>query len=112
MISLEHVRDLIDNPPEHVSGRPVAFCDFAGPGDESVLALCDGNRAEIVDAWRSRDTMNSVGRFLTLFRKLDLQSCQIGGTHDLRGLFTGQRRGHEFSDILAESALSIEQTHF
>src|SRR5258708_12347903 len=30
----------------------------------------------------------------------------------LRGLFAGQRRGHEFSDILAEAALSIEQTHF
>ena len=30
----------------------------------------------------------------------------------LRGLFAGQRRGHEFSDILAEPALSIEQTHF
>ena len=30
----------------------------------------------------------------------------------LRGLFAGQRRGHEFSDILADLALSIEQTHF
>ena len=47
MISLEHVRALIESPPEHLPGRPVAFCDFAGPGDESVLALCDGNRAEI-----------------------------------------------------------------
>ena len=28
------------------------------------------------------------------------------------GCFAGQRRGHEFSDILAEPALSIEQTHF
>jgi len=63
MISLEHVRALIGDPPDHVSGRPAAFCDFAGPGDESVLALCDGNRAEIVDAWRSKDTMNSIGRF-------------------------------------------------
>jgi hypothetical protein len=36
----------------HRPGRPAAFCDFAGPGDESVLALCDGNRAQIVDAWR------------------------------------------------------------
>jgi hypothetical protein len=61
MISLQHVRALIDNPPEHVSGRAAAFCDFAEAGDESLLALCDGNRAEIVDAWRSRDTMNNVG---------------------------------------------------
>jgi hypothetical protein len=79
MISLEHVRALIDNPPEHVPGRPAAFCDFAGPGDESVLALCNGNRAEIVDAWRRKDTMHSVGKFLTLFRKLNLQSYQVGG---------------------------------
>ena len=73
MIELEHVRALIENPPEHVPGRPVAFCDFAGPGDESVLALCDGNRAEIVDAWVSRDTIHSVGKFLIHFRRLGLQ---------------------------------------
>ena len=30
----------------------------------------------------------------------------------LRGLFAGQRGGHEFSDILAKPALSVEQTHF
>jgi hypothetical protein len=43
MIALEHVRALIEVPPVHISGRPVAFCDFAGPGDESLLAICDGN---------------------------------------------------------------------
>jgi len=54
MISLEHVRALFDNSPAHISGRPAAFCDFAGPGDESVLAFCDGNQAQIVDAWTPR----------------------------------------------------------
>jgi hypothetical protein len=49
MIALEHVRALIDNPPEHVLGETTPFCDFAGPGDESVLARCRGNRFEIVD---------------------------------------------------------------
>jgi hypothetical protein len=33
MTSLEHVRALIESPPEHLPGRPVAFCDFASPGD-------------------------------------------------------------------------------
>jgi phage terminase large subunit len=42
MIPLEHVRALFDNPPPHTPGRPVAFCDFAGPGDESVLAISTG----------------------------------------------------------------------
>jgi conjugative relaxase-like TrwC/TraI family protein len=31
---------------------------------------------------------------------------------NLCGLFAGQRRGNEFSDVLAKTALSIEQTHF
>src|ERR1700730_7801061 len=42
MISLEHVRALIESPPEHLPGRPVAFCDFAGPGGETVFTLANG----------------------------------------------------------------------
>jgi hypothetical protein len=83
MISLEHVRALFDNPPPHTKGRPSAFCDFAGPGDESVLALCDGNQAQIVDTWRSRDTMHSTGKFLAHFRRLGLAGYDIGYGHQL-----------------------------
>jgi phage terminase large subunit len=100
MISLEHVRALIENPPEHVPGRPAAFCDFAGPGDESVLALCEGNRAEIVDAWRSKDTMHSVGKFLTLFRKLNLQSYQVGGDEGY---------GHQLMDRMQEEGFYLQR---
>jgi phage terminase large subunit len=100
MISLEHARALIENPPEHVPGRPAAFCDFAGPGDESVLALCDGNRAEIVETWRSRDTMHSVGRFLTLFRKLNLQSYQVGGDEGY---------GHQLMDRMQEERFYLQR---
>jgi hypothetical protein len=67
MISLEHTRALIENPPTFAPGPKTAFCDFAGPGDESVLALCEGSQVSIVDAWRSRDTMHSVGKFLNHF---------------------------------------------
>ncbi|HET9374173.1 MAG TPA: hypothetical protein VFO40_04335, partial [Chthoniobacterales bacterium] len=100
MISLEHVRALIDNPPEHVPGRRAAFCDFAGPGDESVLAVCNGNRAEIVDAWRSRDTMHSVGKFLSLFRKLNLQSYQVGGDEGY---------GHQLMDRMQEEGFYLQR---
>jgi phage terminase large subunit len=93
MISLEHVRALIHNPPEHAPGKPAAFCDFAGPGDESVLALCNGNQAEIVDTWRSRDTMNSVGRFLNHFRRLGLKSYDVGGDEGY---------GHQLMDRMQE----------
>src|SRR5215510_4588140 len=101
MIALEHVRTLIESPPVHIKGRPVAFCDFAGPGDESVLALCDGNRAQIVDAWRSRDTMHSVGKFLSLFRKLALAGYDIGG--DEGGM------GHVILDRLQEQNFFLKR---
>ncbi|HKC01405.1 MAG TPA: hypothetical protein VKD23_21655 [Terriglobales bacterium] len=96
MISLEHVRALFDNPPEHVPGRAAAFCDFAGPGDESVLALCDGNRAEIVDAWRSKDTMHSVGKF----RKLNLRSYRVGGDEGY---------GHQLMDRMQEERFYLQR---
>jgi hypothetical protein len=100
IIALEHVRALIEAPPAHISGRPVAFCDFAGPGDESVLALCDGNRAEIVDSWRSRDTMHSVGKFLAHFRRLGLAGYDIGGDEGY---------GHQLMDRMAEEGYHLQR---
>jgi phage terminase large subunit len=65
-----------------------------------VLALCDGNRAEIVDAWRSKDTMHSVGKFLTLFRKLDLQGYQVGGDEGY---------GHQLMDCMQEERFYLQR---
>jgi hypothetical protein len=103
MISLESCRALIDNPPPYTQGQITAFCDFAGPGDESVFAICNGNRAEIDTerwCWRSRDTMSSVGKFLTLFRKLNLQSYQIGGDEGY---------GHQLMDRMAEEGYHLKR---
>jgi phage terminase large subunit len=102
MISLDHVRALIDNPPDFATGPTTGFCDFAGPGDESVLATCTGNRAEIVEAWRSRDTMNSVGKFLTLFRQLNLQGYQVGGDEGY---------GHQLMDRMAEEGFHLRRVN-
>jgi hypothetical protein len=100
MISLEHIRALFDNPPTPIRGRPSAFCDFAGPGDESVLALCDGNSAQIVDTWRSKDTMHSVGKFLAHFRRLGLQGYDIGGDEGY---------GHQLMDRMAEQGFYLQR---
>ena len=100
MISLESCRALIDNPPEHAPGQITAFCDFAGPGDESSLATCNGNRAEIVDAWRNRDTMHSVGKFLNHFRRLNLQGHQIAGDEGY---------GHQLMDRMQEEGFYLQR---
>jgi hypothetical protein len=100
MISLEHARALIENPPAFVPGPKTAFCDFAGPGDESVLALCEGNRVSIVDSWRSRDTMHSVGKFVNHFRRLSLSGYQIGGDEGY---------GHQLMDRMAEEGFRLRR---
>jgi hypothetical protein len=93
MISLEDVRAVIDRPPAIVHGKTSAFCDFAGAGDESVLALCVGNDTRIADAWRHKDTMHSVGKFISWFRRLGLQGWMIGGDEGY---------GHQLMDRMAE----------
>jgi hypothetical protein len=44
--------------------------------------------------------MNSVGRFLTLFRKLDLQSCQVGGDEGY---------GHQLMDRMQEERFYLQR---
>jgi hypothetical protein len=56
--------------------------------------------AEIVDAWRSKDTMHSVGKFLTLFRKLNLQSYQVGGDEGY---------GHQLMDRMQEERFYLHR---
>jgi hypothetical protein len=102
MISLEHVRALLADPPAVVAGKVTAFCDFAGAGDESVLALCEGNSVRIVEAWRHRDTMHSVGKFISLFRKLRLRSYQIGGDEGY---------GHQLMDRMAEEGYYLKRVN-
>jgi hypothetical protein len=98
MISLEHVRALLADSPKVVSGKVSAFCDFAGPGDQSVLALCEGNVVRIVDAWVHRDTMHSTGKFINWFKKLGLSGYQIGGDEGY---------GHQLMDRMAEEGYHL-----
>jgi hypothetical protein len=79
IISLESVRALVANPPPFVLGPKTAFVDFAGAGDETALGLCEGNRVWIEDSWRSRDTMNSVGKLRHHFARLGLKASHVGG---------------------------------
>jgi len=58
-----------------------------------VLAVCEGNSVRIVEAWRHRDTMHSVGKFISRFRKSGLNGYQIGGDEGY---------GHQLMDRMAE----------
>lgn len=61
---------LAGQPGFKSSGGRHGWCDFAAGGDENVFALRVGNRVRIIDAWRDRNTMSAVGRFVVNFQKM------------------------------------------
>ncbi len=104
VIPLSFVERLLSDPPEFIDSESVhAFCDFSAGGDESVFALRRGNRVEIVAAWRERDTMQVIGRFIQLFREHGLRGDQISA--DEGGL------GKPMCDRLAEEKWHVRRVN-
>lgn len=58
-------------------GRPVAFLDIAAGGDETVLAICDGNEVWIEYAERRRDTVQSVRKCIATLKELGIADCDL-----------------------------------
>jgi hypothetical protein len=56
IISASELRANLEQPPAHVAGAHVAFCDFPAGGDENVIAVADGNRIFLAACWRETDT--------------------------------------------------------
>jgi hypothetical protein len=70
IISRSVLAKCVEQPPAHLPGRKTLFCDFAAGRDENVLALCDGNKVEIIDAWCEDDTMQACYKFVKHFSRL------------------------------------------
>jgi len=56
-------------PQPHHAGEKVGFCDFARGGDENVFAIRWGSDVRIIDAWREKDTVQAVRRFIRLAKE-------------------------------------------
>lgn len=76
-LTLASADKCLASPPEYRRGDRVAFCDFAGGGDENVLAVRVGNRAQIVKAWRETNEMAAIGEFIREFKSLGLRAEEI-----------------------------------
>jgi hypothetical protein len=86
VIDLKSLEDLMARPPiPKRAGRDPsqfkAFCDFAwsGNGDESVLALRDGNVITLEKTFRADNLHAVAGRFVAAFIRLGLKPWQIDG---------------------------------
>lgn len=78
LFPVERLEAVIRHPPPFArTGDRTAFCDFAAGGDENVLMIREGNKFDLVAAWRERDTMSAVGRFLALFQEHRLRAEEI-----------------------------------
>lgn len=85
------------------AGRKSAFCDFAAGGDENVLAIRNGNRVTLVDAWHDHNTTRAVRKFIRLFEEWELSPGQIYG--DNGGL------GHVMIDLMADHDWRINRVN-
>ena len=79
IVSQLALRACIDASIPFVAGPRTVFCDFAAGGDENVIALCDGNRAEIIRAWRDTDPIRAAKDFIEEFKRLKLVPSEIFG---------------------------------
>jgi phage terminase large subunit len=97
------LRDALEYPPPFSPGIKVGFCDFAAGGDENVLAIREGNRAWLHDAWREIDTIQATRQFIQAFMNTGLRPAQIQG--DASGL------GTVMIDALADANWRIGRTY-
>jgi hypothetical protein len=104
--SFEAVTNLIAMPPHaRISKLEYsAFCDFAAGRDENVLAIRSGNKLIELEAWKDKNTVAAVGRFIMLFRRYGLKSSQIWG--DNGGI------GHSMIDMLNDAGWPINRFDF
>jgi len=108
IISRTLLANCIANPPKHKPGRKTLFCDFAAGRDENVLALCDGNKVEILDAWCEEDTMQACYKFVKHFSKLSESMLIREG--DIFGDNGGIGKG--MIDRILELGWSIRRVNF
>jgi len=104
IINLNQIQNCYNTPPQYKPGVRVAGVDFAAGGDANVLCIRDGNKVLPMIAWRERDTMAAVGRFIVEFKKAGLEAGNIYA--DASGL------GMVMCDALAESGWQVNRVNF
>ena len=104
VINLTQLQNCLTSPPDFKPGVRVAGVDFAAGGDCNVLCIKDGNKVLPMIAWRERDTMSAVGRFIVEFKKAGLEPSNIYA--DASGL------GMPMCDALAEAGWEVNRVNF
>jgi hypothetical protein len=104
VINLNQLQNCYNAPPRFKPGVRMAGVDFAAGGDQNVICISDGNKILPMIAWREKDTMAAVGRFIVEFKKAGLEASNIYA--DASGM------GMVMCDALAESGWTVNRVNF
>jgi len=104
VINLNQLQNCYNAPPRFRPGVRTAGVDFAAGGDQNVICISDGNKILPMIAWREKDTMSAVGRFIVEFKKAGLEANNIYA--DASGM------GMVMCDALAESGWTVNRVNF
>jgi phage terminase large subunit len=104
VISLTQLQNCYNTPPRFKPGVRIAGVDFAAGGDQNVICISDGNKILPMIAWREKDTMAAVGRFIVEFKKAGLEANNIYA--DASGM------GMVMCDALAEAGWVVNRVNF
>jgi hypothetical protein len=105
VIGFNQLQACLTSPPDFKPGQVrLAGVDFAAGGDCNVLVVRDGNKILPITAWRERDTMSAVGRFIVEFKKAGLDADNIYA--DASGL------GLPMCDALSEAGWDVNRVNF
>jgi len=104
VINLTQLQNCYNTPPRFKPGVRIAGVDFAAGGDQNVICISDGNKILPMIAWREKDTMSAVGRFIVEFKKAGLEANNIYA--DASGM------GMVMCDALAESGWVVNRVNF
>jgi hypothetical protein len=104
VINLTQLQNCHNTPPRFRPGVRIAGVDFAAGGDQNVICISDGNKILPMIAWREKDTMAAVGRFIVEFKKAGLEANNIYA--DASGM------GMVMCDALAESGWAVNRVNF
>lgn len=74
VITTDDMASLKATPPGRSYGkRKCAFIDFSAGGDETVIAVMDGNEILPLIYWRDKDTMSTVGKCIRKLREMGVE---------------------------------------
>jgi hypothetical protein len=104
VINLTQLQNCYNTPPRFRPGVRIAGVDFAAGGDQNVICISDGNKILPMIAWREKDTMAAVGRFIVEFKKAGLEANNIYA--DSGGM------GMVMCDALAEAGWVVNRVNF